>query len=338
MTGRALGEGIRWMMRRPGLAALLWGWNLALALVVTLPFWAWVTGATALAPETDALLDGFDIGLFAHLAGAGGAVGPVLITGVVALAMLSVLSGVFLSGGLLEVLTSPDESGRLLPRFFRGAGRFVGRFARLLAIAGLTSLVVVGLVGLALAALTAPLVPAGAEAAALWRSLAIQGAAGLAAAILLLAHDYARVLTALTDARSMLRTWLQALRFVLRRVLAVGAIAAVAWIAAAVTVVLVAAHVSAYSPRSWPVILGTIIVMQLMAFARASLRVAHVAAQAAYCRGAEQVEADRAARAHRVVAVNAPPAPAPAEAPALEGEPSPAGRVSVGDDPAGESK
>lgn len=285
MIGRALGEGFRSATRRPALVGLLWAWNLALALIMAPPFWRWIAGASGVLPGTDVLLDGADIGVISQLVHADPAVLAGLLAGAVGLVVVSLPSGAFLSGGLLEVVMTEGDRGPLICRFFRGAGHFFGRFLRLLAIAAVTLGIAAGLLAAGLVALTRPLANGGAEAAAFWAGLIVQGGVGLAIAFFMLAHDYARAMTVATGARSMTAIWLRALVFVVRHSAGAATIGLLAALAVLATVGACAAFDVAYRARTWWVIGAAILLQQVMAFLRTAVRVGQVSAQAGYWRG-----------------------------------------------------
>ena len=285
MIARALSDGFRAATRRPALVALLWAWHLLLALVATLPFWAWVWGASGLAPETDVMLDGLDLGVLVHLLANNAAAVPAVFAAAAAVVLLSLLSGAFVSGGVLVVVLNRGAGEPLLRRFFSGAGHYFGRFVRLLVIAGITTAVVVALVSAMLTAAAGPLTETGSEPASLWTFLLVQAGAALALGFFLLALDYARALTVLTETRGMLRAWLRGLGFVLRHLPGATLIGVLAAIGVLATIALALWHDIAYSARTWGVIVGAIVLHQVLLFLRTAIRVGQVAAQAAYCEG-----------------------------------------------------
>ena len=67
MLFRAITGGVKAAARRPGLVLLLWAWHTVLALVVTLPAWSRIRAASELAPETDVLLRGVQLGTLIEL-------------------------------------------------------------------------------------------------------------------------------------------------------------------------------------------------------------------------------------------------------------------------------
>jgi hypothetical protein len=306
--------------------ALLWAWNLLLAAAATLPFWAWVHRASSVSPVTDVLLDGADIGVITSLLVADPAAAATLFAGVGAMALLALVSGAFLGGGILEVLTSDGDGRPLAHRFFRGAGHFFGRFFRLLVVAGITTLPVLGLVAAALAAATKPLSSGGSEPAGLWATLIVQAGVGLALGWFMLAHDYARAATVLTGTRSMLRTWLRSLAFVVRHAAGAGVIGLLAAVCVAVAIVVTVAYDIGASGRTWIAIVGTVAVHQAMMLVRTAVRVGQVSAQAAYWKELQVVVVERPAaepvveEAVKPLPIESPAAEISVQAPAAAGE------------------
>jgi hypothetical protein len=81
------------------------------------------------------------------------------------------------------------------------------------------------------------------------------------------------------------RTWLLALRFVVRHLGGVTLIGIAAGVGVLLTIGALAAYDIAYGARTWAVIGGSILVQQAMALARTAVRVGQVGAQATYCAG-----------------------------------------------------
>jgi hypothetical protein len=284
MIGRALADGVRSATRRPGLVALLWAWNLVLAGLAALPFWAWIYSATGVSPETDRLLDGLNIGVLVHLVVGYPAAGPVMASAA-AVGLAALVSGAFLSGGLLEVLMGSGDDRSLLHRFFRGAGHFFGRFFRLLVIAGLTIVPVTAAVAALLAAATGPLTDGASESAAFWAGLGMPAGVCLTLAFFLLALDYARVMTVASGSRGMFRTWFRALGFTIRHLPGIATIGLLAGVGVVLALWAAVSFDTAYSARAWVVVLGAIAVHQAAAVVRTAVRVGQVAAQSSYCVG-----------------------------------------------------
>lgn len=284
MIGRALRDGFRCATRRPGLVAFVWSWNLALALLATLPFWRWTAGRSSLSPETDVLLHEIDLGILSQLIMSDRVIVPTLLVGVGGLGVLALVSGALMAGGILEVVTNDCDDRPLLHRFFRGAGHFFGRFLRLLAIGGAALAVAAGACAVGLSALTRALVDRGNEAQVFWTSVAVPLAVGLVIAFFLVVLDYARVLAVLSSERRMLRVWWRAVKFVFRRTAGTAVIAAVAAAGVLAALAACAAYDFIVVARSWPVIAGAIVLQQGMAWARTAVRVGQWGAEASYAR------------------------------------------------------
>jgi hypothetical protein len=116
-----------WHARR--LVALVWLIQAAAAAAVAFPFWRVLSDVLAPLPEADTLGSRLDFAAVADLAEMRpaliGVLGPTLLL----VALVGVVLGAALAGGVLEVLSSSDERS-LGHRFGRGAGRFFGRLLR----------------------------------------------------------------------------------------------------------------------------------------------------------------------------------------------------------------
>lgn len=268
MVLRATRTGLDTARRHPELAATLWLANLSLALAAGVPGWLALRSAVARLPEADALVRGDSLSLWLDLVELRPGLLPGLLLSAIGVALLGLLAGALVTGGVLEVLTSADERP-LAHRFGRGAGRF---FARLLR-AGLAAAVAGGL----LAALAAgPLLAASGKLREAGREVLAHAttAGGLALAGLLLlfvalAHDAARIRLVRDDAQRVL----PALRFgfgaVLRRPLRWAG----TW---ALNALLLLAAFVAYSFASGAMrsALALLLAQQAFVLARCGLRVA----------------------------------------------------------------
>jgi hypothetical protein len=297
MLVRAIAGGFRSALRRPGLVLLLWAWHTVLALVVTLPAWSRMHSATALAPETDVLLRGVQLGTLIELLQQEGAVVPTLVMTMMALAGVTLLSNAFVAGGILEVLVA-DDARPLLHRFFRGAGHFFFRSLRLLVTATVAFVLVGGLVAAALSAALRPLSSGGWEPGALLAGLLVSAVVGAVAGLAFVSLDYARVRLVTGDGRRMLRNWLGALRFVLGRPLATGVIGFGLFGLVLATMALAAWLPLRLGATNWVAIATASILQQLVVAAWIAVRVWQLASEAEFYRLAMP-----------------PPAPEPAGAP-----------------------
>ena len=287
---------------RAALALLLWAWYTALALVVASPYFAWLSAATGVAPETDVLLDGVQFGaLFELLQASDGAFG--LLTAAMAVAAaLALLSNAFLSGGLFAVAVAPGE-GHVLAGFFQAAGRFFFRSLGLLVLSLVAAIAVGGIVAAGGAAVLGALLPEGERADAAQAAF-VMLLLGVAAAYFLLALDYARVWMVRHDAPGAIRTWLRGAWFVLRHPVKAAAPGVVFGLGIVATLALGAWVAGAAGSRTWGVIVGVLLAQQALLYLRVLLRVWMVAA-----------EGNVGARGWGLGA-SAPSAPAPAAPPA----------------------
>jgi hypothetical protein len=123
-------KGIRDALLRPKPAVLLWLVNAAFATVVYLAASGTITAALGRSLAADDLLARSNVdALFELLAGNAGALSSLLVVGLALLALYVLVSPLFF-GGILSDLLHPG--GGFAQTFWPGAGRFYGRFLRLL--------------------------------------------------------------------------------------------------------------------------------------------------------------------------------------------------------------
>jgi hypothetical protein len=278
MLTTSVGRGVRAIFAHARTAVLLWLVNVGLALVAFLPIWWWWS-RTFTRPETDPLLQNFQIGIFRDLMIDGGALGVLTIGLIVAgLVLIAVPVSVFLAGGTLEVMITEDGM-TFAQRFFRGGAHFFWRFLRLLVIGGVVMLIAVGATAMAVNAAVGPLQrsnwPPGALVA-----LAIEGLAiGFVAIYFLLSFDYARIRLALTDRGGVLRAWLSALALVARHPLRTYGLAfvfGVLFVAAAAAYLFAIARLGTHTMT---LILVSIALQQVFVLVRSALRVGLLAGE-----------------------------------------------------------
>jgi hypothetical protein len=215
MTGIAVFRGaFRETYRNVPLVTTLYATNLVLASVIALAFRAFVAvpgNAGALGP----LLKDLDMTLLYDFVRTRGEALGALWQVVVYMTLLSVALNAVSSGGVLSVLGSGAPLS--LRAFFAGCGTFAFRFLRLLLLTG----IVTGLAGIALIAAAEPVLGALSRNSTSEIPL-IEGAAAAAlvlVAVLILvvmASDYARVLTVRSDSRSMVKALGESFAFLRR--------------------------------------------------------------------------------------------------------------------------
>jgi hypothetical protein len=274
----SVGRGLLATLGQARAAAMLWLANLALAAVALLPTWSWWT-RTAMLPETDPLLERFQVGIFRDLLIEGGALGiGIILLTVIGLLVIALPVSVFLAGGTLEVLVSEDGLP-FFQRFLRGGGHFFWRFLRLTIVGGVVMLITVALVAVGANAVVSPLNQAH-WAPGAFVALAIQAVAiGLVAMYFLLSLDYARIQLALTDRGGVLRAWLGALWLVARhpvRTYGLAFVFTVLFGLAAAGYLFVIARLGTHTMY---LILAGIAIQQLFILIRACLRVGLLAGE-----------------------------------------------------------
>jgi hypothetical protein len=296
-----LRTGIREAARHKRLAGVLWLVNLLLAVAAVIPAFVVLGDALRHSPEGDRLLEGFSFGLTLELF-RDDARFRVLPSFAAVAGLLAVLANAFVSGGVLDVLTT-DDRRTFLHRFGRGAGHFAGRFLRMGIAAGVVLLVTGGLVMAGTKALSKSLEdaawPPTDVAIVLVRMVLLLGVAGVA----LVALDLARIRVVREDSRRAIRLYWSSLRTVFRHPLATLGL----WAANNVLVLLVAAAYltlrNLVPASTWAGILLMFVAQQAVMLARAGLRIALFAGEMALV--------DRLLPAARSLDPAAPPAPAP---------------------------
>lgn len=257
----------------------LWAWSGVAAIVAGAGVWRWLSTAFDYAPEADRLLERFHFGLVIELIQYDRFSPLTLLYGAaLGLLVVATVSNPLVAGGVLEVLVSRDDR-RLLHRFLRGAGRFFGRFLRLVLITAIAALILSTIARY----LTTPAVRAlsdsswerAAIAAALGGLLLMAAAVGLTVVIL----DFARVRVAVEnpEMRRMTRAWLGAARFVFRNFGPVVGVYVTYAILIGTAFAIYAAIANLLPVRSWAEISGLVLLQQLFVVTRAAFGVARQA-------------------------------------------------------------
>jgi hypothetical protein len=279
MLNKCMRGGLRttWSNRR--LVALLWIWNLSLAAVAALPVWQWWKSAFDLAPETDRLLVRFEQAVIHELAqyDRSPVWSLVLATSFAAIAV-AVLGNAFVNGGTIEVLEA-RESKPLLHRFCRGGGRFFLRFLGLLGLSGAAALASLGVVALIFRIISFPFKDSGSEVLPLALGGLQAACAAAVAAALYIALDYARIGMAAGDSRSILRSWVRGLRFLLNHAGRAFGLLAAAAAAGGILFAVYAVFRESVPSNTFVLIWIMIVAQQLFVAARIGLRTALLGAE-----------------------------------------------------------
>jgi hypothetical protein len=273
--------GLRTAGTHPKLVLLIWAWYGLLALIPTLPAWAWWNATLGASPEAAGVLRRFDLGVFLDLTRSEGVSGLGLLMAVtMGVAVVAVVSSAFVFGGILETMGSDDERRSFMHRFSRGGGHFFWRFVRLMAIAGVCMVFATGAVSAALAGVTSPLRNSEWEAAGSLAGFGNLLVVALVGALFLLALDYARIRVARDDRRGMLRAYFGGLGFVLRRLpMAYGV--AIPFVAMLAVVMLgyLAYETKAPAASTWGAIATLLLLHQAAVLGRVFLRIGLVGAE-----------------------------------------------------------
>jgi len=277
-------DGLRTAGRHPKLVLLIWAWYGLLALIPTLPAWAWWNAALGSSPEAASVLKRFSFGVFADLTRSAGVSGMGLLMSVtVAVAIVALVSSAFVFGGILEVLGSDDDRRSFMHRFYRGGGHFFWRFFRLAIVAGVCLFLVTGVVSVGIGAATKPFADSEWEPAGYLAGFARMIVAVLVGALFLLALDYARIRVARDGSRSMFKAYFRSLGFVLRHLLtAYGIAIPIVAMLAALMVCYLVYETNAPAASTWGAIATLFLIQQAVVLGRVFLRVALVGAERHY--------------------------------------------------------
>jgi len=277
-------DGLRAAGRHPKLVLLIWAWYGLLALIPTLPAWAWWNAALGSSPEAASVLRRFSFSVFADLTRSAGVSGLGLLMSVtVAVAIVALVSSAFVFGGILEVLGSDDDRRSFMHRFYRGGGHFFWRFFRLALVAGVCLVLATGLVSAAIVGITSPLTRSEWEPAGYLVGLGNIVALVIVGALFLLALDYARIRVARDGSRSMLKAYVKSLGFVLRRVFTTYGIAIpIVALLAVLMAGYLAYETKAPAAGTWGAIATLFLIHQAVVLGRVFLRVSLVGAERQY--------------------------------------------------------
>jgi len=263
---------------------LIWAWYGALASVVVMPAVTWWRGAFNHAVEATTLLGGFNFAVLADLTKYDyvGALG--LLTGAAAAAMvLSLVSSTFVMGGMIATISGAGDSRGVMHRFFGGAGRFFGRFLRLLLIGGTSACIAGVLLAVTLAAVESPFADSLSETGSYGLLVFNLAVLAIGCGLFLLALDYARIQVVIDDARGVFRVYVRALGFVVRHAVTTYGMA-ITIIGAAAALMLGYLAYETVSPvaSTWASIALLVAIHQGVLVTRVGLRVSLVAAECRY--------------------------------------------------------
>ena len=280
MIAGCIRRGVGSAARRPGLVLLLWAWNLLLGFIAAVPAFRWWAAAFGPSPAADSLRTRFDLAVLSDLTKYE-QVSPfgLLIGTVAGVALVALVAGAFVNGGILEVLATEGDRRSLLHRFFRGGGHFFGRYLRLLLLTVIGGLIVSGIVGAAAGAATAPLADSEWEPASYLVPIANLAVLALIWGWFYLAQDYARIRVAVDDSRGMVRAWFRGLMFVLRRPLGTYGIGIAMAVVSGLLLAVSFWYDNTFPSGTWAMLIALVLVQQVTLAGRACARVAMVAGE-----------------------------------------------------------
>jgi len=196
MIGKSLSAGLTGIRRRPGLVLLLFGTNLALAFVLSVPVYIMLGSAVGATGFSEELARGFDIVLWFDLIEEMGDVLQALQFQLLWMIPLYLVWKAAASAGLIHALR-----GDAVRSFWEGVGRYTGR-AVLLGLAFLVS-AVLGIIGVVMVALVLATAWPG-EVGAFWINFVLAPTLLISVlAVLDLMHDYARMAIVIDEKKVM---------------------------------------------------------------------------------------------------------------------------------------
>jgi hypothetical protein len=195
---------------------MLYAVNLLLAVPIAVGFRTTVASAFGGSTAPESLLQGYDYTVVQDFMHHHGAEIQPLFSQLVGFAFVSMLLSAFLAGGTLSVVREPNR-GFSAEVFFRECGKYCARFFRLFLIFGviLIILAVILTAGLG-AALTQMTDNADSEVTAIAAGIGAGLAFVFSLMLLMMAADYAKIITVSHDARSMAVATRDAFRFMLK--------------------------------------------------------------------------------------------------------------------------
>ena len=211
-------KGIRESTARPKMIALLWSFNFLIAALCYFVFMKSFGGAVGRSALVQELVRKPDMNVVVEfLTAQGGAAITELVLITAGLYVLYSLAAVFLHGGILQTLIRKGESGGFSAVFFWGGGRFYGRFFWL-EIYSLGLWLAAGLIYFLVGALIGFSDGHSTNEQMKFVLTILRILLGLFLVFLIkMILDYARILIAGRDSREVVRSLLEAVRFVFKK-------------------------------------------------------------------------------------------------------------------------
>jgi hypothetical protein len=287
---QAIRFGIAQSLRNVRLVLLVWGVFLTLAWVAALPAWRWFDGVLSLAPEGDRLLSGLNIALLKELTHYDRSpVMDIALGSASTFFIIALILNPFVAAGILGVLDStpsPRVSGERagvkgVTRRFVGEGtRCYWPFARILLLVGILGAGVTMILTSGFEAASVAFDERGWPRVSMWIDNLMLVMWLIVFGLSSLIVDVSRILMLRRDDGRAAAAVRLALSFVLRNAVSVVAIGCAFIVLLVAAIAIYNLIASGITPLSWALIVSTILLQQLFALARTTLRVGLLAALA----------------------------------------------------------
>jgi hypothetical protein len=278
-------QGIKKATAEGKLVWLLWLVNVLFASFIYFAFSGFLGRVLSLSAAAQTFLKTFDMNTFFEVISHYGEELNAVISSAIFILIGYTFASVFLNGGILYTLSHPiipDEKRRLAPLFFEGAGKFFGRFFRLL-IFSLTLWLGVIVITLMLHMILNPITEGGTNEVLLFYLVLVRIAFALFLAFLVkMILDYARIIIVIEDSRNVFRSLLRAAGFVFWKLGATLAIYYLFMLTAAAIILVYWLAQKVVRTNSLLPILIAFIIGQIFILSRGWIRVGLQAAQMAF--------------------------------------------------------
>jgi hypothetical protein len=277
---QAIRLGVAQSLRNVRLVLLVWLVFLTLAWVAALPAWRWFDGVLSLAPEGDRLLSGLNIALLKELTHYDRSpVMDIALGSASTFFLIALVLNPFIAGGTLGVLASVAERG--VTRRFVGEGtRCYWPFARILLLVGILGAGVTMILTSGFEAASVAVDERGWPRVSMWIDNLMLLMWLIVFGLSSLIVDVSRILMLRRDDGRAGAAVRQALGFLGRNAVSVVAIGCAFIVLLVAAIAIYNLIASGITPLSWALIVSAILLQQLFALTRTTLRVGLLAALA----------------------------------------------------------
>jgi hypothetical protein len=276
---KALWEGIRQTNRSLYAVLIVYAANLILAVLSAVLLRSTLISAFGASLAPAKLVHDFDFTVYTDFLTRNPGRLSLIFGFILWLIILNNLLTAFLDGGVITVLRRNAE--RLnLQSFFAACGEFLGRFVRLLLIVVFVLFVLAIVLALVAGLAFLAAVGSGENEIQIYRAVGVAIIAFLLPfSVLILAVDYAKVITVARDERRMFRAFLHGLRFAFSQLPKVYGLFLLCLIPAVILLIGWAELSTQIVADSGLLVLGIFLIQQIVALARAWVRVASIGGQ-----------------------------------------------------------